>query len=327
MKVGFCCKFVTDDKVLLEKMNFKSTTLTYFNKLTIENKFIKLRELNMHNINVLENMLNYLSNKPDEYRMFRITSDFFAFRNHIASKDFYSDFINEIKHKMFQLGEFARKNNIRLSFHPGQFVILNNPDKIKLQKSVDEFNSHGEIAELLGFTEKSQNGFAINIHVGGKAFSPKMVEHHKQQLSYVSQNMLTLENDEFCWGVDELLAELTTIPIVLDVHHHWIKTGEYIDLKSDQVKKIIDSWQGVRPKMHFALSREDVLINHDPNSMPDFTTLNEKFTRSHLRAHSDMAWNNAVLDWLYDFTEFFDIQFEGKSKNLAQEQILKYWGY
>jgi UV DNA damage repair endonuclease len=203
---------------------------------------------------------------------------------------------------------------------------LNNPDKIKLQKSIEEFHSHSEIAEMMGFIDKNQNGFAINIHVGGKAFDPTYVEKHLPLLSQTAQNLITLENDEFCWGIDDLVNNLKSIPIVLDVHHHWIKTGEYINVKSDTVKKVIDSWKGIKPKMHFSLSQESLLENHDINVKPDLNLLLESYNRSALRAHSDMAWNKAVLDWLYDFTEFFDIQFEGKNKNLAQEQILKYWG-
>jgi UV DNA damage repair endonuclease len=108
------------------------------------------------------------------------------------------------------------------------------------------------------------------------------------------------------------------VPIVLDIHHHWINTGEYIEATDSRIKKIIDSWRGVRPAMHYSVSREDVLVGHSRHERPDLRTLLEsKHNKQKLRAHSDYYWNDAVNDWALTHNKWADIMCESKAKNLA----------
>ena len=82
------------------------------------------------------------------------------------------------------------------------------------------------------------------------------------------------------------------------------------------------SWRGTRPVLHYSISREDVLVDHDRTTRPD---LAELLARGHkkqkLRAHSDFCWNSAVNDWALTFADNFDIQVEAKGKNLASQQL------
>jgi UV DNA damage repair endonuclease len=109
----------------------------------------------------------------------------------------------------------------------------------------------------------------------------------------------------------------------MDVHHHWCREGEYIQPSDDRVKRVIDSWRGVRPAMHYSVSREDVLVGHDPDTLPDMKKLlAQGFKKQKLRAHSDFMWNRAVNAWAADFSTDFDIQVEAKGKNLARDQFV-----
>jgi hypothetical protein len=109
----------------------------------------------------------------------------------------------------------------------------------------------------------------------------------------------------------------------MDVHHHWCREGEYIQPGDDRVKRVIDSWRGVRPAMHYSVSREDVLVGHDPDVLPDMPALlSQGFKKQKLRAHSDFMWNRAVNAWAAGFSTDFDIQVEAKGKNLARDQFV-----
>jgi hypothetical protein len=109
----------------------------------------------------------------------------------------------------------------------------------------------------------------------------------------------------------------------MDVHHYWIREGEYIQPADDRVKRVIDSWRGVRPAMHYSVSREDVLVGHDPKVLPNMPTLLAAgFKKQKLRAHSDFMWNRAVNEWAASFSPNFDIQVEAKGKNLARDQFV-----
>ena len=114
------------------------------------------------------------------------------------------------------------------------------------------------------------------------------------------------------------------MPIVLDIHHHWVKTGEYIEPSDDRIRTIIDSWRGVRPAMHYSISREDVLLDADPSVRPDMDTLLKSgYKKAKLRAHSDLCWNRACNEWALQFWDDFDIMVEAKNKNLANVQLYK----
>jgi UV DNA damage repair endonuclease len=108
------------------------------------------------------------------------------------------------------------------------------------------------------------------------------------------------------------------VPIVLDVHHHWVRTGEYITPMDSRVSRVIDSWRGVRPTMHYSVSREDWLPGHDVNTLPNYTELlAEGKKKQKLRAHSNFYWNKASNQWALGFLDNFDIMAESKGKNLS----------
>jgi hypothetical protein len=74
--------------------------------------------------------------------------------------------------------------------------------------------------------------------------------------------------------------------------------------------------------LHFSTSREDILVDHDPNVRPDLDGLIARgHKKQQLRAHSDFYWNHAVNEWALTFADRFDIQCEAKGKNLASQQI------
>jgi UV DNA damage repair endonuclease len=112
----------------------------------------------------------------------------------------------------------------------------------------------------------------------------------------------------------------------LDVHHHWINTGEYIEPVDSRAQRVVESWRGVRPALHYSVSREDVVVGHDPHVRPDLSDLlSQGYKKQKLRAHSDFMWNVAVNEWALQFTDQWDIQVEAKGKNLASEMLYNQW--
>ena len=200
--------------------------------------------------------------------------------------------------------------------HPGQFCVLasDNPDVVN--RSIEEFEYHADIIRWLGYGKKFQD-FKCNVHISGRKGPSGLVDVYSK-LSEEARNTITIENDENSWGLDASLQLPSYIPLVLDIHHHWCKTGEYIQRNDDRLSRIIDTWRGVRPVMHYSVSREDYLVGHDPNTLPNKEELLEQgFKKAKLRAHSDYMWNNAVNEWASSFRDAFDIMVEAKMKNLA----------
>jgi UV DNA damage repair endonuclease len=254
--------------------------------------------------------------------MVRLTSDMLSFYTHQDWQDFWqsSDVQNKLEHWFRPLGETARANDVRVSFHPDQFVVLASDREEVVNKSIEEFEYHASMARWMGYGASFQD-FKINVHISGRQ-GPEGIRKAYKRLSPEARNGITIENEEIVHGLDDCLSLGNLLPIVLDIHHHWVREGVYIDPTSDSVKRVVDSWRGVRPAMHYSVSREDILVNHDPNVLPDMKLLLEQgHKKQKLRAHSDYYWNNACNEWALTFNEQFDIMCESKAKNMASFKL------
>jgi UV DNA damage repair endonuclease len=168
---------------------------------------------------------------------------------------------------------------------------------------------------------KTFQDFKINVHISGKQ-GPEGIRLAYKRLSPEARNCITIENEENAWGLNDCLTISDIVPIVLDIHHHWIREGEYIDASSNRVQQVIDSWRGVRPTLHYSVSREDVLVDHDPLTAPNYKLLLEAgYKKQKLRAHSNFYWNKPVNEWALSFRNNFDIMCESKAKNLASHAL------
>jgi UV DNA damage endonuclease len=198
--------------------------------------------------------------------------------------------------------------------------VLGSESEEIVNRSIEEFEYHADMARWMGYGKSFQD-FKINVHISGKAGAAGARRAHGR-LSPTARSCITFENEEITHGLDRCLELADIVPTVLDIHHHWIKTGEYIAPTDDRVARVVDSWRGVRPAMHYSVSREDVLVDHAVHCKPDHASLLESgYKKQKLRAHSDFYWNPVVTDWALSFWDHFDIQCESKGKNLASEQV------
>jgi UV DNA damage endonuclease len=189
-----------------------------------------------------------------------------------------------------------------------------NPDIVN--RSIEEFEYHVDMARWMGFGKTFQD-FKINVHIAGRQ-GPMGIVAALARMTPEARNCLTIENDEMTWGIDDSLELVDHCALVLDIHHHWIHSGEYIEANDDRVKRIIDSWRGQRPVIHYSVSREDVLVNHRTDTRPELESLlAQGYKKAKLRAHSNFYWNTAVNQWALSFRDSFDIMCESKAKNLA----------
>jgi UV DNA damage repair endonuclease len=195
-----------------------------------------------------------------------------------------------------------------------------NPDIVN--RSIEEFEYHATMAKWLGFGLTFQD-FKINVHISGRA-GPEGIRAAYKRLSPEARNCITIENEEISHGLDTCLTISDLVPIVLDIHHHWIHSGEYISADEDRVKRVIDSWRGVRPVIHYSVSREDVLPGFSITNRPELGLLLESgHKKQKLRAHSDFYWNDAVNSWALTHWSWADMMCESKAKNLASFALHK----
>lgn len=321
-RIGFACKWAEINKkgeiASTEGLNTGGTTYAWAKRNSasvVEEKIIDVAKRNILNTHAL---VKKVAELPPELRMLRITSDMLSFYTMDEYKYFWQrqDVQDSLERWFAPIGETARANNVRVSFHPDQFVVLASDRPEVVNKSIEEFEYHADMARWMGYGKSFQD-IKINVHISGRQ-GPEGIRRAYTRLSPEARNGLTIENEEISWNLDSCLELIDLVPIVLDIHHHWINTGEYIETSDERIKKVIDSWRGIRPTMHYSVSREDVLVGHSGHERPDLRPLLESgHNKQKLRAHSDYYWNKAVNDWAMTHNEWADIMCESKAKNLA----------
>lgn len=328
-RIGFACKFAEINKkgeiASVEGLNTGGTTLAWAkrnSRAAVEEKIIDVAKTNIMNTHAL---IKKVATLPEELRMLRVTSDMLSFYTHEDWQPFWqsTNTQDSLARWFAPLGETARANNVRLSFHPDQFVVLASDRDEVVNKSIEEFEYHCDMARWMGYGKQFQD-MKINVHISGRK-GPQGIRDVFGRLSPEARNTLTLENEEYTHGLSDCLSLSDLVPTVLDIHHNWIREGTYLDCNSDLAKKVIDSWRGVRPTLHYSVSREDVLVGHSGSQLPDHGALTASgYSKQKLRAHSDYFWNDAVNDWALTFRDNFDIMCEAKGKNLASFKLLEH---
>ena len=326
-RIGFACKWIDNASQVdgikptdsARQYNTGTTTVAWLNRQAQSVAEQRLWDLMVNNIEATRKLVERVGTLDENLRMVRLSSDILPCYTHGDWKFFWhrSDVREYCEQNFAKIGDVARRSNVRLSFHPGQFCVLASANDNIIENSIEEFEYHATMARWIGYGKQFQD-FKINIHLSGK----KGVDGFSKtwnKLSSEARNCLTLENDEYQAGIDTLIALKDKVAIVLDVHHHFIHSyGEYIQANDDRIKHIIESWRGVRPVIHYSQSREDYLVDHSTTEMPDYSQMLERgYKRQQLRAHSDFMWNDAMNQWALTHLEWADIMVEAKAKNLA----------
>lgn len=331
-RIGFACKWIDrpdqvdgiDKNDDAKQYNTGSTTVAWLKRQTQDVAEQKLWDLMVGNIEAVRKLVDRVGKLDDNLRMVRLGSDILP----VYTQRDYSYFwrkpdVVEYAEKHFsQVGALARTNNVRLSFHPGQFTVLASDNPGIVERSIEEFEYHVDMARMMGYGKTFQD-FKINVHISGKQ-GPAGIIRALEKLSPEARNTITIENEENSWGLNDCLTLSKHVALVLDIHHHWIREGEYIQPNDPRVSQVIDSWRGVRPVIHYSVSREDVLVGHDPLVAPDHALLlSAGYKKQKMRAHSNFYWNKPVNEWALSFLATHDIMCESKAKNLASFELAK----
>lgn len=195
---------------------------------------------------------------------FRINSQVLPVKTHGECGYDVSDLPDgdEIVQRFKGCGQFARDHDIRTSFHPDQFVVLNSPRPDVVERSIAELEYQSEVAEWVGAD-------VVNIHGGGGyGDKPDALARFARNLSRLSErarSRLTVENDDTIYTPSDLLpmCRAEGIPLVYDVHHHRCNTDDLSVEAATQeaigtwnrepmfhISSPIEGWKGPKPRRH-----------------------------------------------------------------------------
>ena len=265
-------------------------------KRTFEEKGLAyIGELVAQNLKDLHTILEW--NHKHDIRVFRLSSDLTPW----GSEYEFTDLPNatEVMALFKKCGQYALDNDIRLSFHPGQFCVLASPKEHVIQNAISDLELHGRLMDA--FLQPRSHLAKINIHLGGaygdKQAAAKTFCKNFTRLSDAVKSRLTVENDDRTnlFSTKELYDYVYTntgIPIVFDFHHHAIHPDGLSE--QDGLALAFKTWQ-VRPCTHYSESRQ---LERGPTAL--------------LRAHSTLVYSE-----IQDHGQDFDCVVEAKGKELA----------
>jgi hypothetical protein len=173
-------------KKLLEEierpLNERSTTITWLNRQKREVAEQRLWEIMEHNIQGMYNLVEYVGGLPDDLRMVRIGSNILpAYTEQHWSYYWQEAGVRRYCESQFsRVGALARSLDVRLSFHPGQFVVLASDRPDVFNRSIEEFEYHTDMLRWMGYGKTFQD-FKCNVHIAGKK-ADLLAEHSDTDL-------------------------------------------------------------------------------------------------------------------------------------------------
>ena len=290
MNLGYACinmtlqKQVSTNRTMM-KRTFEAKGMDYVSDLTLLNS----RDI----IKILE------WNRQHGIKLFRLSSSIIPWGNNIditQLKDY-----KEIKSELKKAGDFAKFWDMRITCHPGPFVVLTSPKSNVVDNAISDLEMHGKLFDMMELSKTPYN--KINIHCNG-VYGDKITAMDRfcenfNRLSDSVRSRLTVENDDKAsmYSVKDLMYihNKIGIPIVFDYHHHQFCTGDMTEQEALQLAST--TWpKDIKPIVHYSESK----------------ALHENNTKEKPQAHS--LYINAIPN-TYELD--VDIMVEAKAKELA----------
>lgn len=282
-----------------------SRTMTYRNFSRLADRGAALRKLERIAEENLQHTLRLLRHcAAHDIRVYRFSSKLIPLATHRELADW--DPFPALQETFAAVGEYARKEQMRVSFHPDHFCVLNTPRPDVLDSSIRDLEHHVRMLEAMGQDETAK----CNIHVGGAYGDKEQAgERFLQQFAPLSERYkrrITLENDDKTFTAEETLciAERSGVPMVLDIHHHAVNDGgvSLEQAASALWPRILRTWEqhgdGLPPKIHAS----------SPRSSKD------------IRSHAELLEPQPLLRFLQTVAGSaprLDVMLEAKQKDVA----------
>jgi UV DNA damage endonuclease len=124
-----------------------------------------------------------------------------------------------LEKRLARARDHARAADVRLSFHPDQFVVPGSANPATVDASLGELEYLAQAAELVGAEQLTLHGGGAQ---GGKPAALDRLRRGLDRLSDRARRLVVLENDDRVYTVRDLepLCRREGLPLVYDVHHH-----------------------------------------------------------------------------------------------------------
>jgi len=208
-ELGLVCITASD------QVRFKTITRKRLLQATLEEQTELLRSLYSENLKRLYKAADFC--RENDIHLFRMNSSLLPFSDAPVG----ADLLPEFAELMQMVGSHFQESGIRLVLHPEQFVVLNSERADVVENSIKNLSTHALIFDMLGLPQSTWA--LMNIH-GGKGGRAQQLIETIRNLPENVHSRLTLENDEYTYGAEDILeiCRESGVAMVFDAHHHVI---------------------------------------------------------------------------------------------------------
>jgi UV DNA damage endonuclease len=254
----------------------------------------RVRQTYIDNLTNLEAGLDLVIR--DGIRHFRMSSDLLPLADKVPREWWHNQ---EVIAALARLGSKIKRHEMRVTFHPGQFCVLNSASAPVIQNAIRDLDIHAWLFDMCGFDESPY--YAINIHAGARDRFEQLVNSVEMLRPGIRQR-LTFENCETVASVAELydISYRTGVPIVFDSHHHTFRPMGLSQQEASDLAR--DTWPNhIRPLQHVS-STTPGLENGSFSDRRKHSDFIQQFPQHQL----DLVRSNEI-----------DVEVEAKMKNHA----------
>ena len=202
-------------------------------------------------------ILDYLAGH--RIRMYRLSSDLAPYATHPDMPQFH-DMVAESDAELRAIGAKAKDLDIRLSFHPSQYVLLNSPNPDLTRKSIWDLSSQAEMLDRMELGPKQcslpmwaeRTAMLQQAEHAGLETWTTLPEHVRRRL--------VLEHDDIRFSAADVLwiHEHTGVRLIFDYQHFWCLNPERLEMV-DTIRRILATWpSSTRPKLHYSSPRTEL---------------------------------------------------------------------
>jgi len=254
-----------------------------------------------------------------DLRMYRMSSDVVPYGSHPEMPQFHAQ-VDECAEELAALGERARAGGLRLSVHPGQYVVLNSEDEAVRRGAALDLELEAALLDAMGLGPEA----VVVLHVGGAAGGAEAAVDRFlagfERLGERARARLVIENDDARFGLADVLAlsGRTGLRVVWDALHHRCYDPDAIP-PEEALRLALATWgdgDGV-PKIHYSSPRTAVAERKRRQGR----RVERQIVLPPLRAHADLVDPIGFEDFLRGPAAAagrdFDVMLEAKAKDLA----------
>jgi UV DNA damage endonuclease len=261
-----------------------------------------------------------------DIRMYRMASGLVPYGSHPEMPRFHGQ-VEECAAELAALGERARAAGLRLSFHPGQYAVLNSERPEVRAAAALDFELQGSVLDAMGLGPEA----VVVTHVGGAAGGREAALDRFEQglglLGDAARGRLVVENDDGLFGLTDVLElhRRTGLRVVWDILHHRCHDPDRIPA-GEALRLALATWpEGVVPKIHYSTPRTDA----EERKKKVGRKVETRIVLPPLKAHADLIDPIGFEDFLAGPAAGldFDLMLEAKAKDLAllrlRDQLLE----